>query len=100
MVPASDHVRDLRTSAIDWLEKWLDESDRDEDRLQILSGLREACVAPGHGALDAGLAKILLDDTTRVCGIMTARAAAWGLELRRWCEVDALHTLPVSRAET
>lgn len=92
VVPASDHVRALRTSAIDWLEKWLDESGQDGDRLQILSGLREACTGPAHGNLDAGLAKILLDDTTRVCGIMTARASGWGLELRRWCEVDALHT--------
>ncbi|BBD03498.1 MULTISPECIES: RelA/SpoT domain-containing protein [Sphingomonadaceae] len=92
VVPASDHVRDLRTSVIDWLEKWLDESTQDKDRLKILCGLREACAAPAYGNFDAGLAKILLDDTSRVCSIMTARAAAWGLELRRWCEVDALHT--------
>lgn len=91
-VRPSDELRRLRGEAIGWLERWLDEVETDGERLPILQALGKAGAMPMQGGGDDGLFLRLLEDGARVARLVLKRASAWGLELRRGREVDALHT--------
>lgn len=91
-VRPSDELRRLRTEAIGWLERWLDEVETDSERLPILQALGKADAMPIQGGADDGLFLMLLEDGARVGRLVLERASTWGLELRRGREVDALHT--------
>ncbi len=71
------------------LERLLDEATDDVARGPVLGALRRAGVTPFGGGPDAPLAMIM-DDASRVLGIVRTREPRWSLELRRDCEVDAL----------
>jgi ppGpp synthetase/RelA/SpoT-type nucleotidyltranferase len=89
-VRPSDDLRRLRGQAIDWLGRWLDEAGSDAERLSILQALDKADSMPMQGGGELFLT--LLEDGARVARFILERAPAWGLELRRGREVDALHT--------
>lgn len=89
-VPASDALRKLRNRSIAWLERWLDATDEDGERLSILQALGRADAMPMQGGSE--LMQMMLEDGARVARIILDRAPTWGLELRRGREVDALQT--------
>jgi ppGpp synthetase/RelA/SpoT-type nucleotidyltranferase len=91
-VRPSDELRRLRAEAIGWLERWLDEVETNGERLAILQALGKADAMPMQGGADDGLFLMLLEDGARVARLVLERASAWGLELRRTTEIDALHT--------
>jgi ppGpp synthetase/RelA/SpoT-type nucleotidyltranferase len=89
-VRISEQLRSLRKAAIDLLEVWLDETDTDSNRQLLLHAMNQASSAPTTGNFDEALALVIFEDTKRVEEIIISRAADWGLELRRHCEVEAL----------
>jgi len=91
-VRPSEELRRLRGEAIGWLENWLDASTDDGERRAILQALGKADAMPMQGGGDEGLILMLLQDGARVARLVLERMPQWGLELRRKCEVDALHT--------
>jgi len=90
-VMASDALAAIRAAAMDHLEAWLDQCTGDADRRPIINALRKAGTVPMRGNFNAELARIVLRDASRAERIVLNRAEKWGLELRRQCEVDALH---------
>uniref|UniRef100_UPI0035C9441D hypothetical protein n=1 Tax=uncultured Sphingomonas sp. TaxID=158754 RepID=UPI0035C9441D len=90
-VPVSELLRTQRGAAIGYLEQMLDAAGDDFARREILTALRKAATTPYQGG-NEDLMRMVMEDGARVLAIETARICAWGLELRRWCEVDALHT--------
>lgn len=91
VVRASDELKRLREEAIGWLERWLDESGSDGERLTILQALGKVDAMPMQGGGDHGLFLMLLENGARVARLILERAPKWGLELRRGREVNALH---------
>lgn len=89
-VPVSDVLRALRAEAITVLEGLLDAALDDPGRREILSELRNASMTPYHGGND-DLMRMVMEDGARVIAIEKDHIGGWGLELRRWCETDALH---------
>jgi ppGpp synthetase/RelA/SpoT-type nucleotidyltranferase len=89
-VAANEEVAGLRDQAIKRLEKLLDEAADDAVRGPVLESLRKAGAPPFNGSSDA-LVTMIMADAARVIAIEMVRAPSWGLELRRRCEVDALH---------
>lgn len=89
-VPVSDVLRTLRTEAITVLEGLLDQTEDDAACREILHELRNAGTTPYHGGND-DLMRMVMEDGARAIAIERDRIGAWGLELRRWCETDALH---------
>lgn len=90
-VKASDVMRRIRSAALDYLEAWLADAADDSERREILRAMRRATRAPDAGNMDAALARLILEDTTRVLTISRRSLPQWGLELLRKCEIDALH---------
>ena len=88
-VPANEQVAKLRADAIATLEKLLDRATDDVAREEALAAIRKAGVPPIHGGSDE-LIVMAIEDVARIIAIEKARAAQWGLELRRKCEVGAL----------
>ncbi len=89
-VPFSDVLRTLRAEAITVLESLLDQAEDDATRREILHKLRNAGKIPHRGGND-DLMRMVMEDGARVIAIERDRIGAWGLELRRWCETDAIH---------
>lgn len=89
-VPATDEVAAFRETAIGVLERTLDAAPDDAARANVLEGLRKAGDHPFNGGSDA-LSILVRANAARVMAIEAARVATWGLELRRRCEVNALH---------
>ena len=89
-VPVSDVLRMQRTEAINILERLLDAAEDDGARRAVLDALRKASATPYNGGSD-DLLRTIMEDGARVIAIQTARIGKWGLELRRWCETDAIH---------
>lgn len=90
-VKASDVMRRIRSAALDYLEAWLADAADDSERREILRAMRRATRAPDAGNMDAALARLILEDTIRVLIISRRSMPQCGLELRRKCEIDALH---------
>lgn len=90
-VPVSDVLRELRTDAITVLEGLLDMTKTDVDRREILGALRKAASTPYNGD-KPDLMSMIMSDGARAFSIERVRARGWGLELRRACEANAIHS--------
>jgi len=88
-IPASEEVTKFRADAISVLERLLDEAPDDAARRTVLEGLRKGGQHPFNGGSDE-LAILIHENAARILDIESARAANWGLELRRDTEVNAL----------
>lgn len=90
-VGVGEPLRNVRSGAIDMLERLLGDAEDDPARSAILAALWSAASPPFHGVSEA-LRVIVMEDAARVVAIVRAMSAGWGLELRRKTEVTARRT--------
>lgn len=90
-VAPSDALRNIRTDALQILERFLDEAEDDRDRRRIIQAMLNATRSPHMSGYGNDLAKHLLDDSAKIFQMIAAKSPAWGLGLRQWCEDQALH---------
>ncbi len=99
-VGAGNALREVRTAALDVLERLIDQAEDDGARREVIDALRAATTLPYYGGSEE-LRVLVMEDASRVAAIERTGAPGWGLELRRQVESAALrvyrnfHVLPV-----
>ena len=87
-VAASDALSDLRARAIELLTSYVLSSADDGQRRDALTALRSAADTPHMGIYSNEVALMIATDTIRIYDFLGEHAASWGLEMRRWVEVE------------
>lgn len=88
-VPASKTLSDLRSRAINVLMAYVLSSPDDRQRRDALNALRTAADTPHIGTYGNDVALMVATDTVRIYDFLGEHTASWGLEMRRWVEVEA-----------